>query len=216
MASLVFHPFEDLFFPMEPLAGFHPFAQPPTCRPSACGASKSFGRSRLRGPATERRAIPGFGSTQVRERESESTIEIVLPGVARQDVRLDVEENVLALSLASGHFRRRFTLGREIDRDNIQASLFQGILRVTLPHRAPAQVRRVPVLGEGEVPAVAGAVQAEQPGEAAETPVQGEAPASEEPKEAWVDVAGQNKDKEAAESHESDEDGSVEDCDLDA
>jgi len=89
-----------------------------------------------------------------------------LPGVEREDIDLTVEGRRLELSgrrrpldaeqafarleRSYGAFRRAFDLPTAVDADGIGASLEHGVLRVTLPKRAPdAADCRVPISGEG-------------------------------------------------------------------
>ena len=86
-----------------------------------------------------------------------------MPGVAEEDMDIMLEKDVLTITgyvsetvvpeayeLARGEygigdFQRSFTLPNEIDRDNIEASLSQGVLRVTLPKAPEAQTRKITV-----------------------------------------------------------------------
>lgn len=96
---------------------------------------------------------------------AEDTIIILadMPGVAEQDVDIMLEKDVLTINgyvsggatpegyeLAHGEygvgdFQRRFTLPDEIDRDGVEASLNNGVLRVVLPKAPEAQARRITV-----------------------------------------------------------------------
>ena len=86
-----------------------------------------------------------------------------MPGVAEEDMDIMLEKDVLTITgyvsetvmpeayeLARGEygigdFQRSFTLPNEIDRDNIEANLSQGVLRVTLPKAPEAQTRKITV-----------------------------------------------------------------------
>ncbi len=46
-----------------------------------------------------------------------------------------------------GDYERTFTISNEIDRDNIKASMKDGVMRLTLPKAAVAQTRKIPVSG---------------------------------------------------------------------
>lgn len=89
-----------------------------------------------------------------------------VPGVARDDIDLTVEGRRLELSgrrrpldpelafarleRSYGAFRRAFDLPTAVDSEGIEASLEQGVLRVTLPKRNPdSGSRRVPISSEG-------------------------------------------------------------------
>jgi HSP20 family molecular chaperone IbpA len=85
-----------------------------------------------------------------------------LPGVPRDRLGVRVEgetlliEAELVLPVPQGmqashaevqltHYRRTFTLSRELDPDKVAAELSQGVLRVRIPKAAHAQPRRIAV-----------------------------------------------------------------------
>ncbi|MEO8296942.1 MAG: Hsp20/alpha crystallin family protein [Burkholderiales bacterium] len=85
-----------------------------------------------------------------------------LPGVPKDRLTLRVEGDQLhleaeaALSVPQGmtsnhaevqlsHYRRAFTLSKELDADKVSAELAQGVLRVRIPKAAHAQPRKIAV-----------------------------------------------------------------------
>ncbi len=87
-----------------------------------------------------------------------------IPGVAETDIDITLDKDVLTISgyisdhaampenyelvhgeYGVGDYQRSFTLTDEIDRDNIAASLSNGVLRVSLPKAPEAQARRIAV-----------------------------------------------------------------------
>ena len=86
-----------------------------------------------------------------------------MPGVAEEDIDITLEKDVLTINgfvsdvegpqgyeLAHGEYgigdyQRSFTLPDEADRDNIEASLSHGVLRLTLPKAPEAQTRTITV-----------------------------------------------------------------------
>jgi HSP20 family molecular chaperone IbpA len=85
-----------------------------------------------------------------------------MPGVDENAVDITLEKNVLSIngyvepeqpdnySLAYaeyevGDYQRSFTLSDEIDRDNIQAAVKNGVLHLHLPKAGPAKVRKITV-----------------------------------------------------------------------
>ena len=86
-----------------------------------------------------------------------------MPGVAEEDIDITLEKDVLTINgyvsnvespegyeLAHGEYgigdyQRSFTLPDEVDRDNIEASLSHGVLRLTLPKAPAAQTRKITV-----------------------------------------------------------------------
>lgn len=94
-----------------------------------------------------------------------------LPGVRREDVELEVENNVLTLrgekrdtrregaerfhlfERRSGSFERSFTLPRTVSSDGITADYADGVLHVTLPKAPEAKSRRIDIGAAGSADA---------------------------------------------------------------
>ena len=85
-----------------------------------------------------------------------------MPGVDESSVDITLEKNVLTIngyvepgqpesySLAYaeygvGDYQRSFTLSDEIDREKIEATVKNGVLRLYLPKAGPAKARRISV-----------------------------------------------------------------------
>jgi HSP20 family molecular chaperone IbpA len=85
-----------------------------------------------------------------------------MPGVDESNVDILLEKDVLTISgfvtvdepedfelsygeYGIGDYRRSFTLMEEIDRDKIEASISNGVLRVFLPKAPEAQARKITV-----------------------------------------------------------------------
>ncbi len=74
-----------------------------------------------------------------------------LPGVPKDQVSLQVEAQTLTiegrmrLDAPEGvsHFRRVFTLSRELDGENVTADFNQGVLKLRIPKAAHAQARKI-------------------------------------------------------------------------
>jgi HSP20 family protein len=96
----------------------------------------------------------------VYENEREILLLADLPGVAREDLSIRIEENELTLEarratqapgapLATefrpADYRRSFLLPQGIDREAVDARLAAGVLRLTLPKAAAARPRRIEV-----------------------------------------------------------------------
>jgi HSP20 family molecular chaperone IbpA len=96
--------------------------------------------------------------------ENDDNLVIVadMPGVDENSLDITLEKNILSLrglveaeqlanySLAYaeyevGDYERSFTLSDEIDRDNIEATVKDGVLRVYLPKAGPAKTRKIAV-----------------------------------------------------------------------
>ena len=104
--------------------------------------------------------------TDVVETEREIRVITEMPGLKRENIEIDVENNVLTLRgekreertegengkyhLAErryGTFTRSFVLPRDVDADNISASFSDGVLTVTIPKSERARRRRIEVAG---------------------------------------------------------------------
>jgi len=98
--------------------------------------------------------------------ETDDAVHVIadMPGVDEKSVDITLEKNVLSIygevnpdkpenySLAyaeyeMGDYERKFTLSDEIDREKIEASVKDGVLRLVLPKAGPAKTRRIPVKG---------------------------------------------------------------------
>jgi HSP20 family molecular chaperone IbpA len=89
-------------------------------------------------------------------------LEADLPGAVEQDLRIQLEDNVLTLyakvdspapvearllheEYVLGDYQRSFILGDEVDRDRITAELTNGVLRLFLPKADRARTRRIEI-----------------------------------------------------------------------
>jgi HSP20 family molecular chaperone IbpA len=111
----------------------------------------------------ERRAEPALlPPVDVIEDATGITLYADLPGVPKDRLNVRVEgetmliEAEIVLPLAQGmqashaevqrtHYRRAFTLSRELDPDKVAADLSHGVLRLRIPKAAHAQPRRIEV-----------------------------------------------------------------------
>jgi HSP20 family protein len=102
--------------------------------------------------------------TDVVETEREIRVVTEMPGLKRENIEIDVENNVLTIRgekrgertegeqgkwhLAErrwGTFARSFVLPRDVDAEAIQASFEDGVLTVTVPKSEKARRRRIEV-----------------------------------------------------------------------
>jgi HSP20 family protein len=100
--------------------------------------------------------------------EADDAIMLVadLPGVNEEDVEITLEKDRLTIvgtmaSLAPdgyrpvysefwhGDYKRSFILSDEIDRDNIEASFENGVLRLSLPKSEKAKARKIALQSNG-------------------------------------------------------------------
>lgn len=106
-----------------------------------------------------RRYVP---STDIYETSESLIIVMEMPGVDRDDVAISLDKDVLSIEgridlskyaelkpvyteYNVGHFGRQFTLGRHVDRDDIKASVTDGVLTIELGKAKEAKARRIPV-----------------------------------------------------------------------
>lgn len=124
---------------------------------SGCGcecaeAQKVEQAERIENKAPRRAYVPAVDLI-----DSENEIHIVadVPGVAEGGIDLSLEKNILTLvavpadgviagkkliysEYGVGEYRRTFALSEDIDKDNIVATLKNGVLRITLAKVKPA------------------------------------------------------------------------------
>lgn len=104
-------------------------------------------------------------SVNVEERNEEILLTAELPGMAEEDVNLELENNVLTISgekrgereegekggrfhlveRTFGSFRRSFTLPRTVDAEAIEARYDDGLLTIHMPKAAGAKSRKIKV-----------------------------------------------------------------------
>jgi HSP20 family protein len=99
------------------------------------------------------------------EKEEEIYLLADMPGVDNESVEVTLEKDILTINgrvepeipegmrLAGseygvGDYQRTFSLSDEIDRERIQASVKNGVLRLTLPKVAAVKTRKIPVRAE--------------------------------------------------------------------
>lgn len=101
-------------------------------------------------------------ATDIFETDDAVVLELELPGVTRDSVDVSLENRVLTIrgrtpqrerqgwqqiyaEYGEGDYERVFSLSEEIDRDKIQASFKNGVLRLELPKVDTAKTRRINV-----------------------------------------------------------------------
>ena len=122
--------------------------------------------------------------TDVVETEREIRVQVEMPGLKRENIEVDVENNVLTIRgekreertegqegryhLAErrwGTFARSFVLPRDVDADNIQASFEDGVLTVSIPKSEKARRRKIDVGGTVNAQQVGTGAQGQNGGE---------------------------------------------------
>jgi HSP20 family protein len=101
-------------------------------------------------------------ATDIHETQDALILLLEMPGVAKQDIDVQVENDVIKIEgridpkqyegleplyteYNVGHFTRSFSLSDKIDQGNIEASLDDGVLTVTLHKAKAAQPRRITI-----------------------------------------------------------------------
>lgn len=111
----------------------------------------------------EQETLPTFSPrVDIVEGQDGVTITADMPGIDEKSVDIDLDRNILTLrgkfmlevpkgfqrtyaEYDSGNYERVFTLGEEIDRDGIQATVRNGVLTLALPKAKEAQPRKIAV-----------------------------------------------------------------------
>lgn len=93
----------------------------------------------------------GFPAVNIQELENAYVLEVVAPGLSKEDFSVSLEENILSIGFereqenegkwvkrefVPASFNRRFELPKKgVDADSLQATYEQGILRIQLPKK---------------------------------------------------------------------------------
>ena len=100
--------------------------------------------------------------TDIHESSEGVRLYLDLPGVNKDSLSIDIDKSVLTIKgeikldlpeqmkaryieLNSGVFERQFTLGDELDSENIEASLKQGVLELSIPRLQQHQPRKIEI-----------------------------------------------------------------------
>jgi len=100
----------------------------------------------------------------VRENADDYSVVAELPGVAKEDINVNIDgqmvsisaerkqeketrdgERVLRTERYYGKISRSFQLGQEIDESRASAKFTDGVLQLTLPKKAPVQAKRLTI-----------------------------------------------------------------------
>lgn len=102
-------------------------------------------------------------SVDVYETENSYVLKADLPGIKKEDINLDVnnntltikgdkkfeekveKDNYLRIERRYGSFSRSFTLSEKVDKENISANYKDGVLEVTLPKKEEAKPKEIKV-----------------------------------------------------------------------
>ncbi len=87
------------------------------------------------------------------EKEGVYTLEVELPGVKKDQVEVNVEQNVLSVKgtrsccseCGDVTYSRSFRISSDIDSDSIEASMEDGVLKLTLTKKKSAEARKLSI-----------------------------------------------------------------------
>ena len=96
------------------------------------------------------------------ETDDDIVVQVDMPGVDENSIDITLEKNILTINgyvepeehedyslmfaeYGVGDYQRSFRLSDEIDRENIAASMKDGVLRLKLPKAGPAKTRKISV-----------------------------------------------------------------------
>jgi HSP20 family molecular chaperone IbpA len=88
---------------------------------------------------------PAYGSLKVQQSDEAWTLSLDVPGVAREQLTLEVDGTVVRLGTvaeAPRQFKAAYELPAEIDADATSAKLENGVLTLTLGKRKPVVTSR--------------------------------------------------------------------------
>ncbi|WLP92320.1 Hsp20/alpha crystallin family protein [Gordonia sp. NB41Y] len=117
----------------------------------------------------------------VEETEQAYIVEAELPGIKREDISVELDDNVLHVhgettavertgevrhqTRRTGKFDYRLALPGEVDADKVEATLTDGVLKLGLPKAGPAQARQITI--STETAATANTTETETPADGA-------------------------------------------------
>ncbi len=97
---------------------------------------------------TEKNFLPAY---QVSEDDQRYSLSVDLPGVKKEDIKIEINENVLTLGGERKRgeiketFTRNFTLPNSVDGEKIEAHYEDGVLQLSLPKTPVAKARRIEI-----------------------------------------------------------------------
>ncbi|WP_320173654.1 Hsp20/alpha crystallin family protein [Maridesulfovibrio sp.] len=114
---------------------------------------------------TERNIEKFSPATDIIESEQGFYMYVDLPGVSKDELAIDLDENTLIVSgkaaaalgedekfinqeFCEGEYTRRFTIADIVDRENIKANLKNGVLELFLPKMPEVQPRKIQITSE--------------------------------------------------------------------
>lgn len=119
-------------------------------------------KKELQGRAESTRTVPLYvPAVDIYETTNDMTVLVDMPGVAEQSVSIDLNNDELTISgtmaeeaktetmllqeYQSGDYYRQFNISQAIDRDQIEASFGNGVLKIVLPKAEIAKPRKIEI-----------------------------------------------------------------------
>lgn len=104
-------------------------------------------------------------ATDIVESEQGFYMYVDLPGVSKEALEIDLDDNTLIVSgkaattlgadekfidqeFCEGEYTRRFTIADVVDRENIKANLKNGVLQLFLPKMPEVKPRKIQITNE--------------------------------------------------------------------
>ena len=95
--------------------------------------------------------------TNVREEKDYFEISLDIPGISKEDIKVELKENILSITgerkskykddqgefISQGRFERSFSLPKSVDVENIEVSHSNGVLDVLLPKQIKPETSKV-------------------------------------------------------------------------
>lgn len=97
--------------------------------------------------------INSYKSTNVSNNEKDYTVEVAVPGLTKEDLKISLEDNTLTISYEKeknnknysfvSSFSKSYTLPEDSDDENISAKVENGILKIIIPKTKKVQKERL-------------------------------------------------------------------------
>lgn len=101
-------------------------------------------------------------ATDIIEKENQFELQIILPGMTKKDIAIELDKDKLTISGSRkwekeentkyhlresgyGEFSRTFTLSDTIDRDSVDATFKEGILKITLQKSKESVTKKIDI-----------------------------------------------------------------------
>lgn len=96
--------------------------------------------------------VPNSPVVSLEEKEESFELEIELPGVRKEDIDIQMENNILSVTAlrkkgtSELNYKRNFKISEEVDSENVQASYENGLLTLALKKKKQPEAKKIQVL----------------------------------------------------------------------